>query len=293
MSEAHRDRHTFVVFATQDASLHVLHPELKNLIVKNTAIPQRHDILLAMDRIELFIKRWPRTVLLMIAGGIIGYLLWMFIPQQYTAVSKLSVSIDYNRTGKLDDLEQDRLLGITEDILHSDSVMKSVFGKASETDYPTFFETTRTTRTNETWSLAVTGKDPKEAAELSLLWLDTACEALHEAHRHAILAEAYQNELDGLTRCIQNTVQTAQPAGCPDDPESLSGMITGYTQKIQDELLSSGGISTAIRIGEKNPEQLQLRPSSRTAAADTILGAFCGLIISFALCCVPKGNDRV
>ncbi len=229
----------------------------------------------------------------MIAGSVIGFLFWMFLPQQYTAVSKLSVSIDYNRTGKLDDLEQDRLLGITEDILHSDSVMKTVFEKASETDYQTFFETTRTTRTNETWSLAITEKDPKEAAKLSLLWLDTAFDALHEAHRHAILAEAYQNELDGLTRCIQDTARTAQPAGCPDDQETLSRLISGYTQKIQEELLSSSGISTAIRIGAKSPEQIQLRPASRSAAADTILGAFCGLIISFSLCWVPKENGRV
>lgn len=248
----------------------------------------RHDILLFMEQINLFIKHWMRAALLMLAGAILGYLLWMFIPQQYSAVSTLSVSIDSSRTGKLDDLQQDRLIGITEDIIHSDSVMKPVFEKSSETDYRSFFEKTRTTRTNETWSLSITGKDPKEAAELSVLWLNTAYDALHEAQRHAILAEAYQNELDGLTRCIQDTARTAAPAGCPDDPEALSQQITNCTKRIQEELNSSGGLSTAIRIGQKSPEQLQLRPASRSAAADTLLGAFCGLILAFALCWIPK-----
>ena len=79
-----------------------------------------------MKQIESFVKDWPRAVILMLAGALLGWVLWMFLPQQYTAVSTLSVSIDYNRTGKLDDLEQDRLLGITEDMIHSDKVMKAV-----------------------------------------------------------------------------------------------------------------------------------------------------------------------
>ena len=43
----------------------------------------------------------------MLAGAVLGYILWMFLPQYYTAVTRLSVSIDYNRTGKLEDLEED------------------------------------------------------------------------------------------------------------------------------------------------------------------------------------------
>ena len=245
-----------------------------------------------MEQIERFIKHWMRAVILMLAGAILGYILWMFLPQYYTAVTRINVSIDYNRTGKLEDLEEDRLLGITEDIIHSDSVMEPVFAKAAEDDYRAFFDRTRTTRTNETWSLSVTGKDPEETAELSVIWLNSAWDALMDARHHAILAESWQNELDGLTRCIQDTARTASPAGCPDDPEDLSLRIDEYTQKIQEELRASRGLSTAIRIGSMDPSQTELRPASRTAAADTMLGAFCGLIASFALCWFPKESGQ-
>ena len=110
-----------------------------------------------MKQIESFVKNWPRAVILMLAGALLGWVLWMFLPQQYTAVCTLSVSIDYNRTGKLDDLEQDRLLGITEDMIHSDKVMKAVYQHSSEPDYQAFFAHTATTRTNQTWSLKITG----------------------------------------------------------------------------------------------------------------------------------------
>ena len=233
-----------------------------------------------------------RAVILMLAGAALGYILWMFLPQYYTAVTRLSVSIDYNRTGKLDDLEQDRLLGITEDIIHSDNVMEPVFAKASEDDYRAFFDRTRTTRTNETWNLAVTGKDPEETAKLSVIWLNSAWDALMDARHHAILAESWQNELDGLTHCIQDTASTASPAGCPDDPEALTVLIDDYAQKIREEMQASHGLSTAIRIGSKDPYQTELRPASRSAAADTMLGAFCGLIAAFALCWFPKESGQ-
>ena len=67
----------------------------------------------------------------MLAGTLAGYVLWMFLPQEYNALTKLSISIDYNRTGKLDDLEEDRLIGVTEDILHSEAVMRPVLSVRS------------------------------------------------------------------------------------------------------------------------------------------------------------------
>ena len=240
-----------------------------------------------MEQINLFLKRWPRTVVLMLLGGVLGWVAWMYLPQQYVAVSHFSVSIDYNRTGTLDHLEEDRLLGITEDILHSDAVMEQVFRKSSDTDYREFFDKTRTTRTNETWALSIVGKDPNEISSLSLFWLDTAYELLDNALDHAFLAEEYENALEGLTRCVQNTTSVT-PAGCPDDPALLAQAIDDYAARIRAEKSASHGLSSAVILGSKDPGQLELRHASRSAAFDTLAGAFCGFLISFALVWFPK-----
>ena len=243
-----------------------------------------------MEKIESFIKHWPRAVLLMIIGALLGYGAWMFLPQQYTAVSKLSVSIDYNRTGKLDTLEQDRMLGITEDFLHSEDIMQPVFQQSSAQDYKAFFARTRTTRTNETWSLTITGEDPEELGRLVLLWLDTAYESLNDGLSHAIRAEALQNKLEGLTRCVQNSFGT-DPA-CAADPEETRRQIDIYTASIREEQDASRGLPASIRVGVKDPGKLEIRSASRSAAADTFFGACCGLLFAFALVWLPESRKN-
>lgn len=243
-----------------------------------------------MKQIETFIRRWPLAVFLMLAGGLAGWILWMFLPQQYTASVRLSVNIDYNRTGKLDDLEQDKILGITEDILHSDTVMEKVFQSTSNPDFQTFFKNTSTTRTDKTWSMTVRGRDPEETARIALLWLDTAYDELYESLEHASKAEALQNDLEGLTRCIQDSILPG--IVCPSDTEDIRTRINELTPLIREEQTRSRGISPAVRIGPKNPDQLELKPASRTAAADTFFGAISGLLLAFASVWFPQKEDR-
>lgn len=243
-----------------------------------------------MNQIESFIRHWRRAAAFMIVGGLIGWILWMFLPQQFTAITHLSVGIDYNRTGKLTDLEEDRLIGVSEDMLHSYEVMEQVFRQSSIPDYQTFFEKTLTTRTNETWILAVTGTNPEEIGRLAVLWLDIAYDSLLTAKEHALKAEAYQNELEGLTRCIQDSAAVSISSGCPENRQEIMDQIDSYTHLIQDELSLSHGLSTAIQIGPKNSGQLELRSASRTAAADTLLGAFVGLLLAFAMVWFTKNG---
>ena len=226
----------------------------------------------------------------MLLGGLIGWILWMFLPQQYTASVKLSVNIDYNRTGKLDDLEQDKLLGITEDILHSDSVMEPVVRQSSAPDYSSFFKSTATTRTDKTWTMSVRGKDPEEISRSALLWLDTAYSELGSTLDHALRAEMLQNELEGFSRCIQDN--TFRGTVCPVSLEEIHQKIDSLAARIREEQLLSGGISTAIRIGPKSPDQLELRPASRSAAADTFFGTVSGLLLAFAMVWFPIKEDR-
>ena len=228
----------------------------------------------------------------MLAGGIVGWILWMFLPQQYNASVRLSVGIDYNRTGKLENLQEDRIFGITEDILHSDAVMKLVFERSTEPDYSTFFRHTLVSRTNETWRLTINGKDPAEAGQLALLWLDSAYDSLLFAQEHAVRAESLQNELDGLTLCMQNSAQNVLPSGCPEDREEILRLVERYSQDVQNELSLSHGLSTAVMIGSRNPKQLEINPASRGAAFDTLFGALIGLLIAMALPWFPQEKER-
>ncbi len=245
-----------------------------------------------MEQIESFLKHWPRTVILMLLGALLGWILWMFLPQNYVASVRLNLGIDFNRTGKLGDLEEARLIGIIEDSLHSDDIMEKVFEKSGRTDFRSFYNDTQIYRTNEDWSLTVSGDAPELIGRQALDWLDEAYETLYERLGHAIRAEALQNELEGLTRCVQNSGNTFNYAFCDSDPEKISEKINSYKNAIIEEEQAARGISSAILIGEKNPKQLEIRSVSRSAAIDTLLGAFCGLLISFAIVWFPEKGRK-
>ena len=244
-----------------------------------------------MEQIESFIKNWPRAVFFMLAGALAGLAAWMFLPQEYTAIAGLSIGIDYNRTGKLTDLEQDQMFGITEDIMHSDTLMRTVFEASSEQDYRNFYDRTRTTHTNRNWNLVINGKDPEELGKLALLWRDNAYDMLSSSLDHAIRADALQNELESMTRCIQDSAGIFT-AGCPADPTEITAAIDTLSAQIREEKEAAKGISSAIIPGTKDPYPLEIRSASRSAAADTFLGAVCGLAAAFALVWFPGSRKH-
>ncbi len=244
-----------------------------------------------MEQIESFIKNWPRAVLCMLAGALIGWIAWMFLPQDYTAVAGLSIIVDYNHTGKLTDLEEDQIVGITEDILHSREIMETVFQASSESDYDRFFNRTRITRTNSSWNLVLTGEDPEEIGKLALLWRDSAYDMLSDSLDHAVRADAFYNVLEGLTRCIRDS-KAIPAADCPTDPEEITAGIDAAAKQLREEKAAARGLSSAVILGAKDSGSLQIRPASRSAAADTFLGALCGLAAAFALVWFPTNRKQ-
>ncbi len=228
----------------------------------------------------------------MLLGGLIGFIAWMFIPRQYTASVLQNTGIDYSRTGKLENLEEERIIGVVEDVLHSDEVMGEVFRASGADDYRDFFADTRISRTNDTWRLSLRDRDAEKAGKLTLLWLDAAYDALYDHMEHSVRAEALRNELDGLTLCLRSSGSAGFTAVCDTDPESMRKKIDALSEELFAEEKASGGLSTAIRIGRKHPDRLDIRPASLPASAGTLAGAFCGLLAAFAVVWLPPRREQ-
>ncbi len=219
----------------------------------------------------------------MICGGILGFILSLIIPGRYCATVFLSTDIDYNKTGSLETLEEDRMLGITEDIINSEPVLTNACMEAGwdGCSVQKFRENMRITRTAGTWSLSILSNDPKIAASTALAWLNAADTALRDAQTHALRAEAYQKELDGVSECLHEIFINGKSALCPISRQEIEERIKTLSEEITKENTEAYGLSSAIRIGAKSPDLLQLKAASRTAAEGTILGAFVGLLTAF------------
>ena len=133
-----------------------------------------------MEPISAFFIHWRRAILLMICGGILGFALSLIIPGRYCATVFLSTAIDYNKTGSLETLEEDRMLGITEDIINSEPVLANACMEAGwdGCSVQKLRENMRITRTAGTWSLSIISDDPQIAAVSALAWLNAADTAL-------------------------------------------------------------------------------------------------------------------
>ena len=233
-----------------------------------------------MKEVEAFFAHWLRGVLCTFVGALLGIVLSLWIPKQYDATAHLTVTIDYNKTGTLDELAQDRLIGGSEDIIHSDAVLSAACGETESCTADSLQDKIRITRTLETWTLSVRDSNPTRAAETALNWQRAAYDALWDAHEHAVKADAAQKRLDAITECLQEP-------GCPD-AESLPAEIDTLSAEIRSENEAAHGLSSAIRIGSLNPSGLELRSASRSTAVGALLGALVGLIFAFALVWLPE-----
>lgn len=219
----------------------------------------------------------------MICGGILGFAMSLIIPGRYCATVFLSTAIDYNKTGSLEILEEDRMLGITEDIINSEQVLSNACLEAGwdGCSVQELRENMRITRTAGTWSISIYSNDPKIAAASALAWLNAADTALRDAQIHALRADAYQKELDGISGCLHEFFTDGKSALCPISQQEIEAKIKTLSEEITNENTEAHGLSSAIRIGTKSPDQLQLKTASRTAAKGTILGAIIGLLTAF------------
>lgn len=234
-----------------------------------------------MIYINEFLKHWRRCVLLMILCGAAGYLISEIQPRSYRATVYLTTAIDHNRTGSLDELEEDRMLGIAEDIINSDVVFQTVCQNLDFCTPKDFRQSIQIERTIDLWALTVFSKDPADAVTRARLWLETAYDALIKSQNHAIRAEALKIRLDGFESCIQDSVSGNPPAVCAEaDFETLLENIRQTAETIQQEQLLSNGISSAVMFGPLNPGHILLQDSRSTRGILTLIGSFIGLLLS-------------
>ncbi len=221
----------------------------------------------------------------MILGGVVGYGVSFLRTPSYQATVYLTTAIDNSQTGSLEELEADRMLGITEDILTSDAVLSPVCQMSPGCEDLQVLRTqVQIERTIGLWALSAFSDDAVEAVRLARLWLKTGHAALLERQTHALQAEMLSRQLEGLTACVQDAADGHPPVICSGpDMETLLTDIRTMSEHIQDERQLSGGISPAILFGPLNLDHIQLRDLNAAPGLLSLLGAFAGLLLSILL----------
>jgi len=149
--------------------------------------------------VERSLARWWIVVLLMIMGGIIGWIFHIFQPPIYEAKAVLTVNIDFG-SSHFSQYEEDHAFSAAGAIVNSSEVKGLVITEAKADGYSLDLNQIQKEfsleRKQSVWELRVRDRDPRIAADLANIWAKNAFIALNTALGHALRADQLKNQND-------------------------------------------------------------------------------------------------
>ena len=221
--------------------------------------------------------------LFMAVGALIGYFVVIQQKPVFQTQAVYSVVIDYSKTGKMTDTEEDQVMGAAGEIFLTDSVVNEVLKELDkvglEINEDRFRKLATTDRTNQEWILTVRAESAVDAGKIIKTWTDVASAAIKDGLRHAGLSSLYQHQLTSLVKCVEQvpSVEAASPVCGFESLDALHQNIQKISQIEKSESENSLGLITALKI---NLVQLDKEPNQKLGL-DKNLGIITGAFIGF------------
>jgi len=230
------------------------------------------------------LRYWWLVFLLMVIGGLTGWVIHLLRPATYEASASISFAIDYGQTGQLTDVEEDQMLGLVGDVIASPQVIDKVIARGQQEGLiiapAVFKKSIFPERKDYLWIMHVRLPDPLAAARLSGLWSEEAFAILSSALDHATTASKVQKYMDGLVSCLQQTVVT-QPdqALCDQDLAKIQQDLLAAGKELHQEQLASQGILPALRFAEPAKPVVPTSPVQNGRNQLILAGAIIGFLL--------------
>jgi hypothetical protein len=250
-----------------------------------------------VDIIQDWMSIWPRLLLSMIIGGIVGYVLSISRPPLYEASASLQVSVDHHRALIPDDYTLVRAFDKVRLIFLADETVGKVlqtYSSLGDSEFSIqtvddFRSSIRLAQRGEGFQLSVYSDSPKEASELVNLWGEVGLAEIEVATRHAMRAAEYQSALYGTwceitTRDIESESQTIWVCKYGEDQIDPDELEEG----ILEEVRKSRGILPVFSFSWIEKSSPPEKPITWTAGWFVICGALIGFILTSMLQVYPK-----
>jgi hypothetical protein len=158
------------------------------------------------------IRNWWWLVVFLILGGVVGWLISRWMRPVYSATAEIAFNIEYAQTGQLTDIEEDRILGVSGDVLASDQVLEIVVNHARQAGLVVILEDVKQKisleRKDYIWRISVSDTHAQTAYQLVNSWSDEGYLALLDALDHANTAYALQQQYEGYFTCLSQASTT-------------------------------------------------------------------------------------
>lgn len=247
------------------------------------------DSVVPLVTLQNAIHYWWFVALLIVAGGLVGLLIYSLRAPVYEAIASISSSIDYVATGPMSQLEEDVALNGVGDMIISrktiNLVVETARAKGITTSVEELKQTSVLERRVNVWVLRVRGTDPQRAAQLANIWIDQGEEALLTAYDHAVKAEHLDRYLRSLEACLSE-VAVSEPSGGLCEKirfTDLQDDLAKTGKLLVQERQGSRTIFPGLRIGTVEHAAVPSKPVLYGRNQTVLAGALIGFLLSIWL----------
>jgi hypothetical protein len=235
------------------------------------------------------LRLWWLPVVLMLAGGVAGELVFRSRPPLYESQAVFTFSFDYARLGKLLERDEDQVMGAAGVILRNQALFDQLRAEFQAKDkLPAGYDLwaqSAAERKSYRWVLRVRHPHAEITVEIVNRWTELGAAALGEAAGHAERADAQQQALAGLEGCLRRMAVT-EPATAqcawPGLPE-VQGQIEAAGQAYLAERAASRGMIAGFYFDLAEKGEAPTRTTSAGRAEQVLFGGILGFMVGFVL----------
>ena len=234
---------------------------------------------------ENALRNWWLVVLLVIWGGVAGWLIHRAQPAVYQADASFQITIDFKKISGLSQFDEDHAYNQVGAIIGSTAVMNAVAAQAAAQGIqltPQEFQySTSLSRKEYTWVLQVQRTSPREAQVLANLWADAANKTLQDAYQHAVTADQQGLYLASLESCLAASGRTSPSSNqCGMSPTELQNQILAASSRYAQEQAAGLGLFPDLNVVLTSRAQLPTAPAEFDTNVMVLAGALIGFVIS-------------
>jgi hypothetical protein len=242
------------------------------------------------------VRFWWILIGLMIAGGVVGFLLSHIIRPMYESEAVVTSSLDYANLGNLDDWEEDQTYLAIGDIITSTDVKEKVLAAASADGVvltrDALEKAFSADRQDTRWVMRVRAPSAEEAQQLNSYWVSAAMDALTTMKEKTASSLVMQQYLNSLADCFgQSVVVEPSSASCSaQNVDSLRDEMAAAAEQAGNSNFYTTLIISHTSFEMTTSPTLPSSPVMNARGFLVIAGALIGLIAALILfiCDWPK-----
>lgn len=237
-----------------------------------------------LDALNQALRFWWFLFVLIVIGGIGGYLFHQARPPVYEAIGYFNAGIDYVATGPLSQYDEDVALNTVSTLLLSKPVFDRVAEKAQaegiNLDRDSLMKMATIERKFTTFDLRIRSSDAQLALRIATLWVEQGQILINESYLHAVQADLLNRYINTLESCLGKSVSS----------EPSTAICTRYRfTDIQADLRDAGeafirerkaslGLFTGVLLGPAQQAVLSPKPVMYGRNQLVLAGIVVGLV---------------